>query len=94
MAPSLISAVRRSDYEEMRSAVAEGANLNEWDETGMTPLLCAVFRNDVQAVRLLLEAGADPNVRSSSGDSPLWHAEDDFGLEEITALLRARGARK
>jgi ankyrin repeat protein len=66
--------------------------LDEWDESGMTPLLWAIFRGDTEKVRALLAAGADPNRRSRTGDSPLWHAEDDFGLTDIAALLRQYGA--
>ena len=59
-----------------------------------TPLLWAIMRADITAVRMLLENGADPNVRPNPEDSPLWSAEDDFGLDEIAALLRAHGATK
>ena len=68
------------------------AELDEWDDVGMTPLMIAVFRGDVESVRELLEKGADPNRRISDGTTPLWRAEDDFGLTEIAALLRSYGA--
>jgi len=60
----------------------------------MTPLLWAIFRGDIDAVRLLLESGADPNVRPNPTDSPPSHAEDDFGLTDITELLKSYGATK
>jgi len=66
--------------------------LDEWDEQGMTPLLWAVFIGDVDEVRSLLARRADPNRPSAGGETPLWHAEDDFGLTEIAALLRRYGA--
>jgi ankyrin repeat protein len=69
-----------------------GRELDEWDVNGMTPLLYAVFTGDVDRVRQLLEMGADPNRPSSEGGTPLWHAEDDFGLVEIAAMLRQYGA--
>jgi ankyrin repeat protein len=74
--------------------VARGCDLDECDNLGMTALLFAVYRGDVEAVRLLLEAGADPNRASRQGTTPLWHATDDFGLDEIAALLRQHGAQK
>jgi len=58
----------------------------------MTPLLYAVFRGDVDEVKRLLEAGADPNRPSNLGSTPLWHAEGDFGLVEVAAVLRQYGA--
>ena len=65
-----------------------------WDDLRMTPLLYAVFRGDVEAVQLLLWAGANPNQPQQKDPSatPLWHATEDFGLDEIAALLQAFGA--
>jgi uncharacterized protein len=90
---TLDEAVLRSDYSAMKAAIASGENINGLS-SGLTPLLSAVFRGDVEAVQILLDCGADPNVRSDAGDSPLWHAEDDFGLVEIAALLKSHGAEK
>jgi uncharacterized protein len=90
---ALDDAVLRSDYSGMKSAIESGEDVND-TSSGMTPLLSAVFRGDVEAVRLLLDHGANPNIRSSFGDSALWHAEDDFGLLEIAALLRMHDATK
>ena len=67
--------------------------LDEWDETGMTPLMLAVFVGDAEQVRELLQAGADPNRPIEDGTTPLWRAEEDFGLVGIAALLRQYGAR-
>jgi len=91
---ALTEAVLRSDYDAMRRVVAAGADLNEFDDFRMTPLLWAIMRGDFAAVRMLLESGADPNVRPNRSDSPLWSAEDDFGMGEIAALLRSYGATK
>jgi ankyrin repeat protein len=59
----------------------------------MTPLHWAVYGGYVEVAELLLGAGADPNIRCS-GTTPLWHAEDDFGMTEMAALLRSVKARK
>jgi len=66
--------------------------LDERDDVGMTPLMIAVFRGDAEEVRKLLQAGADPNRTIADGSSPLWHAEGDFGLTDIAAILREYGA--
>jgi ankyrin repeat protein len=91
---ALSDAVLRSDYDSMRQIIAGGADLNEFDDFRMTPLLWAIMRGDISAVKILLESGADPNVRPNPSDSPLWSAEDDFGMVEIAALLRSYGATK
>jgi ankyrin repeat protein len=90
----LSEAVLRSDYLKMRELIASGADLNEFDDHSQTPLLWAIMRGDIEAVKILLENGADPNVRPNASDSPLWSAEDDWGFEEIAALLKAYGATK
>jgi ankyrin repeat protein len=91
---ALTDAVLCSDYDAMRQIIAAGADLDEFDDFRMTPLLWAIMRGDISAVKILLEAGADPNVKPNPDDSPLWSAEDDFGLMEIAALLRSYGATK
>jgi ankyrin repeat protein len=91
---ALTEAALRSNYAAMRQLIAAGADLNEFDEFRMTPLLWAIMGGDIDAVRLLLENGADPNVRPNPDDSPLWSAEDDFGFSEIAALLRSYAATK
>jgi ankyrin repeat protein len=91
---ALTDAVLRSDYDAMRQIIAGGADLNEFDDFRMTPLLWAIMRGDIDAVRMLLESRADPNTRPNPGDSPLWSAEDDWGFAEIAALLRSYGATK
>jgi ankyrin repeat protein len=69
--------------------------INVYDELGMTPLLLAIFAGDIDAVEALLRQGADCNMpqRGESTATPLWHAQEDFGLEEIAELLRKHGAK-
>lgn len=93
---TLTLAVLKSDWDGMRVAISAGEDLDQ-NRDGMTPLLNAVYRGDVEAVRILLNAGADPNFNPTPRDpshTPLWHAEDDFGLTEVAALLRSYGAEK
>ena len=78
----------------MRQIMAAGADLNEFDDFRMTPLLWAIMRGDISAAKMLLGSGTDPNVRPNPSDSPLWSAEDDWGMVEIAALRRAYGATK
>lgn len=68
--------------------------IDDYDVNGMTPLLYAVFHGDLNGVRRLLAEGANPNKpqREDANATPLWHAERDFGLEEIGKLLRKHDA--
>ena len=90
-------AILASDRDTLRIAVSSTRDLNQVDETWMTPLLYAIYRGDIESAKILLEAGANPNFNPSPTDpthTPLWHAEHDFGLKEIAELLRLYGAEK
>lgn len=93
---AIVRAALAGDEDGLKALVAAGASLDQYDDkSGMTPLLIAVFRGDVDAVELLLRSGADanrPNGRDPTS-TPLWHARDDFGLHEVTAVLLRFGAR-
>lgn len=91
----LTAAILASDLERARAVLAvDASTIDAWDGLGMTPLLYAVYRADTEAVRLLLESGANAGLghRDDPSSTPLWHAEEDFGLDEIAALLRSFGA--
>jgi ankyrin repeat protein len=81
--------------------LANGANPNQLDSDGNTPLLCALgsTRNDVapetraQILKMLLDNGADPNLASSNGfNTPLIEASL-LGQTDAAKILLANGAR-
>src|SRR5262245_47461736 len=82
--------------DKLKALVAAGADLDQYDAIGLTPLLVVVFRGHADAAELLLRHGADPN-RSHRWDptsTPLWHAsEEDFGLHDVEAVLLRFGAK-
>jgi len=61
-----------------------GANINQLDKHGISPLLNAVFEGHTSCVKLLLDKGADKTVKAPSGESIADVAEKD----EIKAMLR------
>jgi len=66
---------------EVQQLLAAGADLNQADEQGDTPLyraICATGyktdRGNLELVKLLLKSGADPNLGSRFGGTPLTEA--------------------
>ena len=89
---ALHRAVQRAGEREVAALLDAGANPDLPDDLGMTPLLWAVYGGYANITELLCRAGADVNLRGSNGETALWHAEDDFGLWEVAAVLRRHGA--
>ena len=78
----------------MQVLVDAGADVNQCNENGYTPLHYAAGLFHPEAVRILLAAGADPTVRNKNGDMPL-NLVLDRELAECRQMLkeamRARG---
>ncbi|MDN3549296.1 ankyrin repeat domain-containing protein [Mucilaginibacter aquaedulcis] len=84
----LHNSVQTGDVGNVELLINQGADLNELDEFGNSPLHWAVMGGYYDIVKILLEAGANPNVLSTDGYSPKWSAVD-WGLVEITDLLNS-----
>lgn len=72
----LTEAAANGDLATMKELLAKGANVNERNSFGMTPLAFAVRRYQLGAVRLLTENGADPSLFDRYGWTPLTLADD------------------
>lgn len=64
-----------------------GADKNQTNHLGWTPLHEACFYHRVETVKTLLLAGADPTVRTNLGALP-YHLT---GLNEIRGMLESMG---
>jgi serine/threonine-protein phosphatase 6 regulatory ankyrin repeat subunit B len=71
--------------------LANGADPNERDEKGDTPLQTALFLGDEDSARRLIAHGCDVNIRNNAGSTALHLATAD-GRGELVALLLAKGA--
>ena len=80
--------------------LANGADPNQRDAAGRTPLIAAAAAKNLGAVRILLEHGADPDAKDEEGKSALAHlgdwmcgcGEGYLGEARVAALLLAKGA--
>jgi ankyrin repeat protein len=93
-APSsgLAGAAVRGDLRAIANELAQGAEIDEVDGRGHTPLLWALLAGRPDAARLLIECRANVELATPSGLTPLMLAADK-GLESVTALLLAHGAK-
>lgn len=88
----LHDAAKRCDLSAVERLLAEGTDPNILDDQRMSPLVWAVYGGYVEIVEALCAGGADFDFRVNTGETALWHAEDDFGLWEVAAVLRRYGA--
>jgi ankyrin repeat protein len=88
---TLIIAAILGDMEEAQRLIRSGADLDEKDEDGCTPLIEAIRHENVQVVKLLLDRGADPNETDNEDNTALMMA-GLTGQLDVVKLLLAGGA--
>lgn len=80
---------RRGDTTYLRFLMARGANVNQQDRRGNSPLMIAVTSNFAEGVEVLTRYRANPNLANSSGETPLIRAVQLRNFEIARALLAA-----
>jgi len=71
--------------------IDNGANINNQNNNGLTPLHQASKNGLKEIVELLISKGADVNIKNNAGITPLDVAQQR-GQTEIVELLREHGA--
>ena len=87
---ALSDAVRADDRNAVEQLLRQGANPNERDSDGSTPLAWAATRSNTEIAGLLLNAGADPNITNELGIGPLSLAISNGFPAMVTQLLAQR----
>ncbi len=87
---TFLNAVKLGGPLEVQAAISNGADVNERDTTGATPLMWACYLQYFEVVDILLKAGADVNAQDSNGFTALMWAAMNYEIpDKIIALLDA-----
>jgi len=87
----LVKASQDGDILATEKLINEGADINEQDSKGYTPLMYAVWSGKTETVKTLIHKGADINKADNYGWTPLFWALY-YGHLEIASLLIDKGA--
>src|SRR3977135_488659 len=79
--------IQAGDRRAGMARVAAGADVNQAQPDGATPLHWAVYHVDRELVATLLKRGAKPNVVNKYGASPLTEAVRVANAELVARLL-------
>lgn len=88
-APALHSAAQKGDILKVNQLIAEGADINAIDRSGMTPLLLAAMWGKGEVANTLIKAGADINAKDKFNATPLHGAAINGNTEIAVALIKA-----
>lgn len=89
---ALIEAVKVRDAESIRLLLLFGADPNDRDREGMTPLATAVEKSSLAIAYSLLKYGADPNFKAGlEQETPLARAAQENKLNMVHLLLMHGG---
>lgn len=88
----LHQAAGAGDLQKVQELLESGADVNEQDDRGRTPLHFAVDSDNPEMIRLLLNNGADPSLTDNSSCTPLDHA-DKNGMQNAFMALQQAGSQ-
>lgn len=84
------AAINAQDAASLRSAVDEGADVNQANAEGRVPLYRALVLQNQVVIDTLLSLGADPNAKDHRGDPLLFTAMSVGSAPASVALIRAK----
>ena len=85
----LVDAAAQQNWQQVRTLLDAGADVNAPRADGVTALLLAAHWDDIGTVEVLLAGGADPNAADDHGVTPLMRASENASVAVARALLAA-----
>lgn len=89
--PAICKLAKSGSTDELEKQLAGGADPDEQDARGWSPLIWAAAEGHLDAVNLLLDHGADPNTINYLGRSAVMYASN-YGYYEIVRVLVEKGS--
>lgn len=88
-AGALVEAAARGDAAAVRELLARGADVNERDPSGRTPVTAAVYAGSAAVVRLLVAAGADVDLQDDTRANAFLALGETGDVAVLDAVLPA-----
>ena len=85
--PSILPPAASGDISSVRAKLKQGADSNEKDAGGRTPLHWACQEGHIEIIRLLIESGALVDASDDLGFTPLVVAAGEGNCEAVRELL-------
>jgi hypothetical protein len=85
----LAAAVYSEELDDVNDLLARGADPDDQDEDGETPLFIAVEDGSTAIVRALLKFNANADIRNKKGENVLFRIDDETPVELVELLLKA-----
>lgn len=88
----LMHATKNGDVDIVKSFLKKGANPNEINLDGESPIALSITYEHIDVLKILLKAGADPNLVTTKTNFPVIRKTIVFGRLEYLKLLLEFGA--
>ena len=76
-----------NDFAVISELLTNGANVDERDRDGRTPLMQATINGRIDIMKLFLDSGANPNAQDKGGWSALHFAAHEESAEGVELLV-------
>lgn len=87
----ILVAAQKGDLDALKDLLNKGANINEQDKDGKTPLYTTIENLHSDAAEFLINVGADGKLATANGETPITAAAQ-YHMAPIVELLLQKGS--